>query len=191
MDKLTFKEITAPLIAVPGIRYVDFDLGQLEVENPPVSFPCILVGLGGSPVVSNGAGIDQVSLNFSVRVAFKLFERTSNINADTYRDQALAHLDKLKDVNAALNGLVGTSFNAIQLVQYWRNEKRADIRIYEATYGTLLEATTDDSNGDPSTTTPNYQPWADLMPASPDLCLDEEVEGYDAVNQPPKVIPVD
>ena len=190
MDKTTFLEITAPLKALTGIRYVDFDLGQLEQETPPVSFPCILVGLGGSPVVANGQGVDQVALNITVRVAFRLYERTSSINADTYRNQALAHLDKLRDVNAALNGLSGTNFSALTLTQYWSNEKRADIRVYQASYGSLLESTTTDSGGDPSTTTPNYQPWSNLMPASPDLCLDNEVAGYEATDQPEKLLPI-
>ncbi len=190
MDKLTFQEITAPLVA--HARYVDLDLGQLEQETPPVSYPCILISLGSSPVVVNGVGLDQVSLNFTVRVAFKLFERTSSITPDTYRNQALSHLDKLRDVHAALAGLAGTSFSALAMTQYWSNEKRADIRVYQASYGTLLESPATDSTGTPSGNGGNYIPWADITPtiASPDLCLDGEVAGYESVNQPDKVLPV-
>lgn len=177
MDKLTFQEIQTPLSAVRGIRLVDFDLGQLEQEVPPVSFPCILIGLGGSPVVANGQGVDQVALNITVRVAFRLYERTSSINADTYRDQALAHLDTLKDINAVVNGLSGTNFSALALTQYWSNEKRADIRVYQASYGCLLESSTTDSNGVPSSTTPNYVSWGDIPMNQPGLCLKEEIVG--------------
>lgn len=190
MDKTTFKEITAPLVALAGFRYVDLDMGQLEQETPPVSFPCILVGLGGSPVLANTGIVDQVNLNITVRVAFKLFERTASTTADTYRDLALAHLDQLKDVHAALNGLAGTNFSALQRVQYWGNERRADIRVYQASYGTVLQDDGLDSGGDPGGGTTVYEPWADLLLSAPDLCLDQEVEGYDAVNQPEKVLPV-
>lgn len=190
MDKLTFQELQTALTGVAGIRYVDFDLGQLEQEAPPVSFPCALIGLGGSPVVANGAGVDQVNLNLTVRVAFRLYERTSSITNATYQGQALEHLDKLRDIHAALNGLAGTNFSALQRTQYWSNEKRADIRVYQASYGTLLEDDGTTSTGDPGTATPNYVPWTDLMPASPDLELDGEVAGYEATDQPPKLLPV-
>src|SRR3990167_7355421 len=168
MDATTFKEITAPLVAITGIRYVDLDLGQLEAEDPPVSFPCFLVGLGGGDVFNLGNGVDQVELNFTVRVAFKLYERTASITAKTYRDAALAHLDKLALIHAALNGLAGTNFNAIARTAYWSNERRADIRVYSAAYGTLLE---DDGTGGDT----QYVPWADVMPAAPELCLEEDI----------------
>ncbi len=190
MDKLTFKEIVAAIKPNIKIRMIDFDLGQLEQETPPVSFPCVLIGLGSSAVVVNSGRVDQINLNITIRVAFRLFERTHSVNADVYRDAALTHLDMLRDLHAQLNGLTGTNFSALTRTQYWTNEKRADIRVYQCSYGTLLEDDGTDTNGTPGGGHgPVYQPWSELTPFSPDLCLDAEVEGYDSVNQPPKVLP--
>lgn len=188
MDKTTFKEITAKILEVTNVRWVDFDLGQLEQEAPPVSYPCVLVGLGQSPVFNLTDGTDQVELSVTIRVAFRLYERTHNVNTDTYRDKALEHLDTLANIHAKLNGLSGTNFNAIGRVGYWANERRADIRVYTATYQTLLE---DDGTGaDPEENGPTFVPWSELMQAAPDLCkkigmfaslhgieIDWEVEG--------------
>lgn len=167
MDKTTFKEITAKILEVAAVRWVDFDLGQLEQEHPPVSYPCVLVGLGNSPVFSSSGTIDQVELSITIRVAFKLYERTSSVNSDTYRDAALVHLDTLADIHAKLNGLSGTNFNTIGRVDYWNNEKRADIRVYSATYQTVLE---DDGTGSDPEADPQYVPWSELLEAAPDLC---------------------
>ncbi len=168
MDKTTFKEITAKILEVPALRWVDFDLGQLEQEAPPVSYPCLLVGLGQSPVFQQLGSVEQVQLSITVRVAFRLFERTHSVNSDTYRDQALLHLDTLADIHARLNGLGGTNFTTIVRVGYWSNEKRADIRVYSATYETLL---TDDGGGSGDVANPpQYVPWASIMGTAPDLC---------------------
>ena len=139
MDSTTFKEITAKILEVPAVRWVDFDLGQLEQENPPVSYPCVLIGMGQSPVFASLGTVEQVELSITVRVAFRLFERTHSVNADTYRNKALEHLDILQDIHAKLNGLAGTHFGAVGRIGYWANERRADIRVYTATYQTLLD----------------------------------------------------
>lgn len=168
MDKTTFKEITAAILSVPSVRWVDFDLGQLEQEAPPVSYPCVLVGLGQSPVYQQLGTVDQVELSITVRVAFKLYERTHSVNADVYRNAALEHLDTLANIHAALNGLSGTNFNAIGRIGYWANERRADIRVYSATYQTLL---TDEGEGaGPEAPDPQYIPWSEIPIAAPELC---------------------
>jgi hypothetical protein len=189
MDKLTFVEIVDAIKPNIKIRWIDFDLGQLEQETPPIAFPCVLIGLGSSPIVSNSGRVDQVSLQITIRVAFRLFERTHSVTADMYRDAALTHLDMLRDVHAQLNGLTGTNFSALTRTQYWSNEKRADIRVYQCSYGTILEDDGTDTNDTPGGGHgPVYVPWSDLTPFSPDLLLDQEVAGYDGVNQPPKVL---
>lgn len=151
---------------VPAIRWVDFDLGQLDaVKQPPVSFPCVLVGFRGAGY-SPLADVARVGeLEMEVIVAFQLFERTHSVAQDTYRAEALGHLDTVEAVINALHGLDGTDFKALQHTTT-QNDARADIRLWRLRftcyhYPSLPEAGA--GNGS------NYIPWPSATP--PNLCI--------------------
>lgn len=47
MKTLIHDAITA-IATIPELKWVDDNLGQLDEENPPVEYPCALVGIGNS-----------------------------------------------------------------------------------------------------------------------------------------------
>ena len=188
MDKLTYKEIAAAVAGVAAVRWVDFDLGQLEQESPPVSFPCVVIGFDSANYLDLSGVAQQGTMVLGVRVAFKLFERTHSKTSPSFQDEALGHLDTLQNVHAALQGLAGTNFGALSRTGF-ATEKRMDLRVYRMTYTTLVE---DEGTGSDGTggNAINYVPWADIPMDSPDLCLDGEVAGYEATDQPEKLLPI-
>lgn len=129
-----FKAISDAITAnVAAVRWVDFDLGQLEQETPPVSFPCALIGFQ-SATFENIAGTgQQADILVSVRLAFRVFERTHSKATSNFRNEGLAHLDTIQAVHNALNGLDGDNFSALIRSGY-ENEKRADLRVYNLFY---------------------------------------------------------
>lgn len=173
MDKATFQEIAAAVEAVSGVRWVDFDLGQFEDENPPVSFPSVLIGFDSATFTDLSGSAQQGTLVVSVRVAFQLFERTHSKNDSTKRNAALAHLDTLQNIHAALQSLSGTNFSALSRIGY-ENEKRADLRVYRMTYSTLVTDDGGGSDGD-SGNTPTFVPWDEIPTDAPGLCMDIDI----------------
>lgn len=133
-----FKAIsTAITTKVPAVRWVDFDLGQLDSgEAPPVSFPCVLIGFGNAGY-SNLAQLVQLGeIQVSIRVAFKTFERTHSAATESFRDVGLAHLDTLQAIHFALQGLSGTAFSSMTR-ETMAQENRADLRVYRYVYSTV------------------------------------------------------
>ena len=170
--KQLFKDISAAIGAVAGIRWVDFDLGQLEQEErPPVSFPCALVGFDSATFTDLGASAQQGNLTISIRLAFNVFERTHSKAATAYRDVGLAHLDTLQSVHNALQGLSGEGFNSLTRTSFV-NEKRMDLRVYQLTYATVTDEPNTPGGGSPH---PEYASLKDLVQTETEFCLEDVV----------------
>lgn len=58
--------------AVPSVRWVDIEDGQLDVrERPPVAFPCALVDISYTACQTLAGGAQRVRAQVTVRVAFQ------------------------------------------------------------------------------------------------------------------------
>lgn len=163
--KEIFKAFQARIAAqVPAIKYTDFDLGQLEVENPPVSFPCSLLSFSGSTSVQVSADNDAETLVVEIVIAFRLRERTSSVATDTYRDQAIDHIDTVTAVRQALSGLDGASFTPLTYRGFVL-ERRADLRVYRQRYeSTFFEQPAAD----------DFIPWPN--DTGPDFCVHPDIQ---------------
>lgn len=163
--KNLFKAIsTAITTKVPAVRWVDFDLGQLDTgEAPPVSFPCVLIGFGNAGY-SNLAQLVQLGeIQVSIRVAFKTFERTHSAATESFRDVGLAHLDTLQAIHFALQGLSGAAFSSMSR-ESMAQENRADLRVYRYVYSTVYTEGPDSP----------YEPVPEGTTI--DLCVDASLE---------------
>lgn len=64
--------------AVPELRWIDADEGQLNVsERPPVAFPCCLVEMSYPQCENHTAGTQRVRVQFALRVAFNCCAATN------------------------------------------------------------------------------------------------------------------
>lgn len=103
MVKEIFNLISATIKdSVPEIRWVDFDLGQLDADPPPVSWPCVLVGFDDSEFVDLLQGVQQGRWMVEIKVGFKLRERTHSKADASFRAEALSHIDVLQRLHLAL-----------------------------------------------------------------------------------------
>ncbi len=132
--KEIFQDISDRLTAeVTAIRWIDFDLGQFEMDPPPVSWPCVLIGFGDAAWSTFSQNIQEGQVNINIRVGFRLFERTHSKTNQTFRDEALEHLDTVSAVHRALQGFSGECFAPLNRISQ-SNEKRADYRVYNIGY---------------------------------------------------------
>lgn len=129
------KEIYLAIMAaieakVPEIRWIDFDLGQLdEGNNPPLSWPCVLLGFGAGDYTDLSPEADAGSVSIEVRIGFKLLERTHSKANTGYRNQALEYLDVVEAVRLAIVALKGDTFTPMSY-RSSVHERRADYRIW-------------------------------------------------------------
>lgn len=161
--KEIFKSIQAALDTTP-IRWTDFDLGQLDQQpQPPVSFPCALVGFVSGDYAPTGQGTAKGTVQVEVVLAFRLHERTHSAANSTYRDEALEHLDTVDTVRAALAGLGGTGFSPL-VYQGFTNSPRADLRVWRLRF---------DCEHYPAPPAEVFVPWPGQQPV--DFCAHPDI----------------
>ncbi len=132
--KEVYQVITDKIKAsVAAIRFTDFDLGQLDKENPPVSFPCVLMNFDNGDYEKTGQKTKNGTLTVMLRVAFRLHERTHSIAEESYRNEALEFFDTLEALDFALDDLSGTTFSGLTQTKF-KQENRADLRIWQLYY---------------------------------------------------------
>lgn len=154
--------------SVSAIRWIDFEMGQLDQDKPPVSWPCALVDYSANTVEPGADLTVTESLSVEITLGFKLRERTHSKVNTTYSDEALEHLDTVSAVRAALEGLSGASFAGLTYTGFTR-DRRADYRVYRLTFAVLHYPEAPESP---------YVPWEDVpgtVGASPDFCIHPEI----------------
>ncbi len=130
--------------AAPEVRWIDFDLGQMEMEQPPVSWPCVLVGFDDTEFLDILSDVQQGRWMVDLKVGFRLRERTHSKAAVSFRTEALEHLDLLHKIHLAMQKATADCISSVSRVAI-SNEKRADYRVYTIRYAVIaVEGPSDD-----------------------------------------------
>lgn len=127
--KVIFKTLRDTLGGVPGIRWADVDMGQLDEATPPVSWPCALFSFQSGQYQPISAANDTGDLQIEVVVGFRLRERTHSRAQEVFSDQALEHMDTVDAVRLALTGLSGPEWDGLQYGGF-SQDKRSDYRVW-------------------------------------------------------------
>ena len=118
----------------PLVRFVDFDLGQLNETTPPVSYPCVLIGFTDTSDFFDYLDKSQrAAQTVELTIAFKRFERTNNLVSAQMREQALTMLDTVEAIHQAVQNTEGPCYG--RLTRTGVNQtQRADLRVFTLTY---------------------------------------------------------
>lgn len=117
------------MAAVAPIKWVDYDLGQLDQTTPPVSWPCALFSFNSGDYESISTQNDTGTIAIEVVLGFKVLERTHSVAQESYSDQALEHIDTVEAIRIAVSGLSGLSFSTIGYKGFTK-DKRSDYRVW-------------------------------------------------------------
>lgn len=117
---------------VPELNFIDIDLEQLQLEPPPVDFPCALVDISEIEYNSGGRGIQTAQVDISVRLGFSLFT-TSDANSEQ-RYTAMEHYDIVAKVAKALHGYSTEAFTPLVRTKLVRNPNT-----YPRTYSLMFK----------------------------------------------------
>ncbi len=106
---MIIKDIVDALpLALPQLKYVDKDWGQLDVEKPAVGFPCALIDITQVDYTDLSAGWQLASGTFTVKVANQRTNSSSAHAPSTAKNNSYAALELCDAVHLALNGFNGS-----------------------------------------------------------------------------------
>lgn len=138
---MILKDIVAALpLALPQLKYVDKDWGQLDKDNPAVGFPCALIDITDVDYTDLSAGWQLASGAFTVKVANQRTNSSSAHAPSTAKNNSYTTLELCDAVHLALNGFNGlhTPSEYAPLVRrgFYKQENGLKYECYAITYKT-------------------------------------------------------
>lgn len=142
--------------AVPEIRWIDQDLGQLEYyeQRPAVSFPCVLIDFNSTTFDQESQLVQWGNVSIELRLAFPPFSSANNVAPAATKENALKYYELEQKLFVALHGWQPDSGICQPLTRISAaTEKREDpFRVRSLMFTTAYE----DDSATPSAT--NIQP---------------------------------
>lgn len=144
MNKQLFIDICNRLeTGVPALRWIDYDAGQLDHDNPPVAYPCCLIDISLPKCDDIGADRQQiVTANISLRLAFMPLGATNSAAPENIRAGALSMFDTIEAIHATLQewnnnfSMEGLTRQSGQRENGYRDKRRDGISVYRLQYQT-------------------------------------------------------
>lgn len=132
------------------IALIDEDYGQLEAlvngeDQYPVTFPCILIGLPQVTWKDLKPGIQQGSVNLTVRLAFDCYDDTHY--ASTQESHATERMAMAKELNTCIHGWIfGECCSDMVRISSQQSTFPGGIKVYSHTYTAKVEEKTEQSS---------------------------------------------
>lgn len=101
------------LSGIPEIEFVDIDLEQLQLPDPPVSFPCALVDIAQEDYSSNTGGQQMTETTVNVTLGFRVYGPSDTKSDPKDRARSMAHYAILRKVSDTLHGFEGPTFSPL------------------------------------------------------------------------------
>ena len=127
---------------VSALKWIDLDTGQLSVAQPPVAFPCALVGIKLPKCKSITDTLQDCDARITIRLAFDTQMRTSAATPEDARNSSLAVYDTIADVYAALQGWGTANFNTLDRITQGDEPTKNGLFIYKIEFSTTFEDAT-------------------------------------------------
>lgn len=97
-----FEKLIARLEAeVTDIRFIDLDWNQLDFENPPITYPCVLIDFPDTQFAQM-QGYQDGTATVRLKLIYRSFTATSNITPDANREAALEFFELEQEIYEAL-----------------------------------------------------------------------------------------
>ncbi|MDV3793335.1 hypothetical protein CMU23_01470 [Elizabethkingia anophelis] len=110
MDEL-YEKLIELLESIPEINYIDLDAGQLQEQNPPLSYPAILVSIEDDREDINKLN-QSVDGKFTLTIINKLYSETNSLAPKEQRVKGLSHLKLVKAIQKKLQGYEDERFRS-------------------------------------------------------------------------------
>ena len=132
--KEVFKDIQERLKTIPELRYVGEDWGQLNFEQPPVEWPCVLIDLGNAEFSSEGMKAQQVHATLNITIADIRYHGVSSVLPPEQEAKAFEVFDLIEKVNRLLHGTGGEHYSRLCRVSLKKMLREDAVREFVMTY---------------------------------------------------------
>lgn len=135
MEELYLK-LEELLKGVKGINYVDMDMGQLNEEMPPLSYPACLVDIALPSCNDIQSNIQAVKASFSVKVITKSIGEINSLTSEQVRKKALEYLRLQDEVYKKLQGYEDENFYTFSRTSVQPSNLRTGLKIVVLNFST-------------------------------------------------------
>jgi len=141
--KTLYNSVSSRLQTVAALKFIDFDLGQLDVleqdQRPAVVMPCALLDITYPNCDDETDKTQMVTARVSIRLGIEQQSPTDSLSSDAVRNSGLAVFDLVEAVYKALQGFSDANFSSFSrrsMVPY-RNFK--GIKVVDLVFETTFE----------------------------------------------------
>lgn len=126
---------------VPGIAYIDQDLGQLKTSSrPPVQWPCLLIDFEDFTFENLGENVQTAKGTVVLRLGFAPHSNSSQVTPSQYQQQALQYYDIEWALHKAIQGWSpGTDFGSLIRTATTTQKRSDSYRVRELRYSLAFE----------------------------------------------------
>ncbi len=126
------------LAQIPELRWIDLNVGQMSVQNPPVDYPCALVDITAIDHTTAGVQRQIGDLQLEIELYFIVRSPANTLAPGHLREQAFEYFAIVRKIYATLQNLSGENFTGLTRVRTTRN-KNYYPRALTLTFRTTLE----------------------------------------------------
>lgn len=130
------------MAAVPALKYVDLDWGQLDFfyPHPPVQWPCALIDITQASY-TNAAHRTQLGLvQIAINIVDLRLNNSSGKAPQTQKDNALKIYELLEAIFVALQGWTGDkAYSGLIREQYSKRSREDGITIHQLVFTTEMK----------------------------------------------------
>ena len=130
------------------LKYVGKDWGQLDYEQPPVGWPCVLIDIEEVAVFRYTDGNELDTATVVLTVANKRTNSSSSHAPAGTLAKSMATIDLTDDIHGKVQGYKasGADYNALQAVSFFKRRDIPGVECYEMRYRTKYNTNTTQTN---------------------------------------------
>lgn len=134
--KELYNTITELLEQIPTLKWVDFENGQLQEPQPPITYPAALISTELPSTENIDLDFQQVRATFTVRLVFKALGETNTKAPVSQRNYAMAYFNTVDAVFDKLQGFKNNLFYPFERTAVRRQTVRTGLNVVDLHFET-------------------------------------------------------
>lgn len=124
--------------ALPKVKYIDKDWGQLEMDQPPVGWPCILIDFEQVEIRPLNDGNEQHTATVVLTVANKRTMSSSAKAPATAKEKSMETINMTDDIHGLVQNYAAENaeYTPMQVVSFYKLNDLPGAEVYAMRYKT-------------------------------------------------------